>query len=430
MREIEGFFVPGLLFGKSELKLTKSDMWLPIIEPSKSSIYQIKIEEIITSIEKELPQIQRIGLLGGIAGLSVFFFYYAQMTGIIKYYRIASRLLSQAVQSLPHLQPDTFSKGLAGVLWSVAHIKHHKSKNMDIPPIPESINGILFDLMMDELSKLNYDPLHGAIGYGTYFLEYEPPDEVSLYLSNLVKGLKKISHKKGKKRYWKTINEIHSIKGVNSGLTHGMAGIVVFLSRLYKTGICKEIVLELLEGAVEYFLYLSDLMKTKAQAFSSFPVWVSNSGELTEGQLALGYGDLSVGLALWHASNALENNVWKEKALDVFSKTITRSTKETNNMKDASLSLGTSGMAHLYNRIYHYTGDERFKEAAHYWLFETLEMGKSLKGVAGYSAWRGESVNRRDKEFGIIEGIAGIGLVLISCISPIEPLWDKCLMVS
>ncbi len=405
-------------------------MWLPIIEPSQLSTFQKKLEEITVSIEEELPRIQRIGLLGGIAGLSVFFFYYARMTGKIKYYDISSQLLSQSIQSLPHLQPDTFSKGYAGILWAYQHLKNHYSIDFTPPLIPKNIHTILTDFMMDELSKLNYDPLHGAIGYGTYFLEYQPSDEVSSYLSNLVKGLKKISHKKGKKRYWETINEIHSLKGVNSGLTHGMAGIVVFLTRLYKTGICKEIVKDLLEGAVEYFLYLHDLMQTKAQSISCFPVWVSSDGQLSSGTLALGFGDLSIALALWHASNVLENNVWKEKAINVFSKSLTRNTKETNVIKDASLSLGTSGMAHIYNRIYHYTGDERFKEAARYWLFETLEMGKNETGVAGYSAWRGESVNRRDKEFGIIEGIAGIGLVLISSISPIEPLWDKCLMVS
>lgn len=69
-----------------------------------------------------------------------------------------------------------------------------------------------------------------------------------------------------------------------------------------------------------------------------------------------------------------------------------------------------------------------FKDVANYWFNETLKMSKFEDGLAGYKVWHTEDgyVN----QMGILEGIAGIGLALLSYYYDMEPTWDECLLLS
>jgi hypothetical protein len=51
-------------------------------------------------------------------------------------------------------------------------------------------------------------------------------------------------------------------------------------------------------------------------------------------------------------------------------------------------------------------------------------------GLAGFKSWRGDE-NSYTNEYGLLEGIAGIGMVMINSLHPeIEPTWDRCLLLS
>jgi hypothetical protein len=69
-----------------------------------------------------------------------------------------------------------------------------------------------------------------------------------------------------------------------------------------------------------------------------------------------------------------------------------------------------------------------FKNAADYWMNETLKMAKFEDGLAGYKVWYGEQgwLN----EYCLLEGIAGIGLALMTYYYEVEPIWDECLLLS
>jgi hypothetical protein len=76
--------------------------------------------------------------------------------------------------------------------------------------------------------------------------------------------------------------------------------------------------------------------------------------------------------------------------------------------------------------MYHNTGHEAFREAALYWLDDCLYKARFSDGLAGYKVWRHSGwITQR----GLLEGIAGIGLVLLAAVSDIEPAWDECLFL-
>ncbi|MCK5168939.1 MAG: hypothetical protein KAQ75_03590, partial [Bacteroidales bacterium] len=137
-----------------------------------------------------------------------------------------------------------------------------------------------------------------------------------------------------------------------------------------------------------------------------------------------------VGIALWQAGKNTNNEEWKNKALEILLHTTKRKDLKENSVIDAGLCHGTAGIAHIYNRMYNNTGRDEFKKAAIYWFEQTLKMAKYDDGLAGYKAWRTPEYGGLQNEYGFLEGIAGIGLALISAVSDIEPKWDECLLLS
>jgi hypothetical protein len=97
---------------------------------------------------------------------------------------------------------------------------------------------------------------------------------------------------------------------------------------------------------------------------------------------------------------------------------------------DASFCHGTAGIAHIYNRMYQSTGGNHYKLAARFWLNETLKMAMHNNGIAGYRYWYPSSEDNYKDEPGLLEGAAGIGLVIMAAISDLEPVWDEALMLS
>jgi hypothetical protein len=65
------------------------------------------------------------------------------------------------------------------------------------------------------------------------------------------------------------------------------------------------------------------------------------------------------------------------------------------------------------------TGKQELAGAAQFWMERTLEMCAQFIEV-GNAAWNGP---------GLLEGAAGIALVLLAGCLPAEPAWDQVLLV-
>ncbi|MCL2040441.1 MAG: hypothetical protein FWG84_00185 [Bacteroidales bacterium] len=69
-----------------------------------------------------------------------------------------------------------------------------------------------------------------------------------------------------------------------------------------------------------------------------------------------------------------------------------------------------------------------FKNAADYWFDQTIKMSIFADGLVGYKTWKGKEgwIN----SYGSLDGIAGIGLALLTYCYEVEPTWDECLLLS
>jgi lantibiotic modifying enzyme len=405
--------------------------WNPLVDETNGKIYMEKLSEISDVLLKNTEKLKdSIGLMGGKAGVALFFFYYAQLTMEEKYVDYAHELITEIFdiinkESCIH----TFAGGLAGVGWMMEHLAQNDFVEADTDEILQDLDPFLHKSMLFDIENGNYDFLHGAVGIGTYFLDRLSKKESKDYLIELVDLLDKISHQKGEgKIAWESVlDHEKGTKGYNLSLSHGIASIIVFLAKMLEKGIFIEKVSHLLNGAVNYLLsYTLDPKKYH----SHFPSWISEENPSSPSRLAWCYGDLGIGMALLQAGRAAGNKEWEEKALNTLLHSTGRRDLKENAVIDVGLCHGAAGIAHIYNRMYHATGRDIFRETALYWLDHTQKMAVYEDGYAGYKAWHTEKYGGWVAEAGLLEGIAGIGLMLISIASDIEPKWDRCLFLS
>jgi len=390
-----------------------------------------RLEEISSCLENDYTTLgKNIGLFGGKTGIALFFFYYSRFTKKESHYDLAIQILSDVVDDVnAGFDAHTLYAGLSGIGWIVEHLAQQKFIEADTPDILKEIDPFVFDAMQGDIQQGNYEFLHGALGTGVYFLNrLETLREDSTgYLIRLVDGLDNISHKEKNSRikWTSTFGYEREKTGFDLGVAHGIPGIIGFLTLAFSHGIHQEKISLLLNGAVSFLL---DQSLDTAIYESHFPSRVGENVIHTASRLGWCYGDPGIGIILWLASQKTGNTDWEKRSIDILEHSARRLDLGSNSVHDACLCHGTAGIAHIFNRMYHYTGIPVFKEQSIYWFDQTLKQARFEDGCAGFKQWYGENqfINKID----FLEGIAGIGLALLSSIAHIEPCWDRCLLLS
>jgi len=387
----------------------------------------IQIEKILREKSSKID----IGnsLMGGKMGVALFFFYYAKLVNKQKQYDLGLELLSSVFEKINEgFSYHTHAGGLAGIGSLIELLLKHDFLEADTNELIGGLDNYLYKLMIHEIKTGNYDFLHGALGIGFYFLKRISNPKSREYLTEFVHELESIATKDEQGTRWiSVLNKENKTQGFNLSLSHGLASIIVFLSKLYKEGIAKEKVHFLLESSVRYLL--NQKLDTSIY-MSNFPSWISETEPSTYSRMAWCYGDLGIGAALWLAGKNVQNEEWKEKAIEILLNTTLRKNDKDTGVLDSGLCHGTAGIAHIYNRMYNFTGRKEFKDSAIYWFNKTLEMAVHKDTLSGYKTFRTEKIGGPYEEFGFLTGIAGIGLAMISAISDIEPSWDEVLLLS
>lgn len=402
--------------------------WEKIIPENKSKEFKDKISELIQIINK--TDIEGFGLFGG-GAKSILYFFYSKVFQIENYSDLALESISSIFEEIQKgFSYHTFAGGLAGIGWMVEFLEQNKYLECNTNEIIGELDEYLYQMMIKELKSVHYDYLHGASGIALYFLSRKSFSKSKQYLSDYIDNLEQFAEADGESYRWvskvfKSPEEKEEV--YNLSLSHGISSLISILSKINSLEINKEKTNKLLKGAVNYLL--SNEQDNK-QYGSYFPNWISKQSSNGTSRLAWCYGDLGICTALWHASQSLKNKAWEEKAIEILKYTSKRRDLAKNSVADAGLCHGTAGMAHIFNRMYHYTNVEELKDAANYWFDKTLKMATHKDTLSGYKVYRTKEAGESYEEFGFLEGISGIALSLIAAISETEPKWDEILLLS
>jgi hypothetical protein len=206
-----------------------------------------------------------------------------------------------------------------------------------------------------------------------------------------------------------------------------LAGPIALLGSVCGAGVEQATARPLLDGAVRWLLAHS----MPSEAGPTFPLWVAPGLEPLPARSAWCYGDPGIAAALLVAARGVGDASWEQSAVELACRAAQRPPAETG-VLDACFCHGSAGLAHVYNRMYQATGEPRLGRAAVYWLERTLDFYR-LARAAGDSWVQGSRDPARQEPWtgiDVVDGAAGVALVLLAATTSVEPTWDRMYLVS
>lgn len=378
-----------------------------------------KLHQIYQHILSDVRE-NDISLYSGSAGVLLFKILYA------RHYQEdldSGDALERIIESNRQPLPYTFCGGKAGIYWLYDYL--HTIDLLDQEDLElllceeETLKAACFHY----LTANNWDILHGATGIAYAFLYTQKRMDEAFFGQFFTLLREKLVVKDHAACLLRNKN-IHSDTGeylVDLGMAHGLAGMLRFCTCSYSAGICRDQARDMADKLICYFMEQINRQKE----YCCFPDTVP--GTSRESRLAWCYGDLGIGFALYQAGRVFEQQETMDMALAVLLHSTGRRSPAVTGIHDAGICHGTAGVAHIYYKMWRYSGLRDFKEAAEYWIQQTLEMDTHQDGIAGYKAFN--PVERSWMNVpGLLEGAAGIGLVLLSYLTE-DCSWDYCLML-
>jgi lantibiotic modifying enzyme len=420
--------------------LSAANCWRPILSgaAAQQSLQAVDaIAESITSVtalhgERD-PSLGR-----GQAGLALLYTWLARTRRMPQADVLARQCLDQAIEAVStQAMNASLYGGFTGVAWAADLV------DPLLDPDAEDRNEAVDDALLRLLSRADrwsapYDLIVGLTGLGVYALQRHPRPSATECLRRVVELLHECARHDEHGLYWWTppqeILDLEDRKQYPSGradlgVAHGMAGAVALLGGICGAGVEQATARSLLEGAVSWLWAHS----VPTEAGPTFPVWVAPACRPSPARCAWCYGDPGIAAALLVAARGVRAASWERAAVALACRAADRPVSETG-VVNANFCHGAAGLAHLYNRMYQATGEPALGRAARYWLERTLAFYR-LAGDAGDAWVQGNwEPGRRERwtwtGIELVEGAAGVALVLLAAATSVEPTWDRMFLVS
>ncbi len=379
----------------------------PVIEKKLHEIAQVIFLHIA---EKRIQDVNLMGLYSGKSGMLLFLSHYLRKYPNKKQEEVYEEYLQEFLDELTgELQVSlTYCSGLAGAFEALKLMNESAVIELDFSEIEDAYNKALWSWVNYCFENQNYDFLHGALGVSMYFRDNPQ------YIENTLRWLEKTAIREGDKLKWISSLGYNKPQGYNICLSHGMSSIIIYLSQVYRSGVLTELNEQLLKGAVNYILSQEIDHDQYGCYFPSQSL--ENGDPVFRSKLAWCYGDLGVAAALWQAGKVTKNNLWSDKALEVYRFSAGRTDLQNAMVNDAGLCHGTASIAMMFAYMYRETSDTQFKNARDYWIAQSLTMSRFPDGLAGYKQYSRDDDKQPtwENSYTLLEGIAGIGCMLLS----------------
>lgn len=410
-------------------------MWKPVITAPKDILrISEKIEEIAALLSLVDRKQTDFSLLNGTIGTAIFLAYYGRYRKSEFHLELAGELITNTIDNLNDAGTLslTYANGVSGVFWGIQHLIHEGFIEADANELFTDVDELIYKEMISQIKAENFDYLHGGLGMMLYLLKRYQPKDIGK-LNDALQALtdKALFGEEKKTAKWVStvIIENTSCEVYNLSLSHGITSIINivarYLSEAKDTANYTQHKL-LLNAAINY---LKEQQNPPESTFL-FPNYIfsKTNQKAPSGRIAWCYGDLGMSIALWKAGDFMKDESLKQYSLYILEHFHKQNAYKLTGVRDGALCHGTVGIAHIYHRLYNYTHIEEFKAMAAKYYADTLDFASHLDGQAGYKATNGS--NGFKDSMGLLEGVSGIGLSLISAISRNEPKWDECLLLS
>jgi len=355
--------------------------WRPLLaaEPDAARVVVARIAEQIAAAPPAIPE-----LANGQAGVAVLFAYLARDEP--RWRATSEGLLEAAGDQLEAAATPSLFHGFPGIGWAGDHVRALLGE----PDL--ELNSELDEVLVDYLGNATaFDLVTGLVGIGVYALERGPAGERCL--GRVIDRLRDAAARE----FWISRDQLPATEHArwptgrwDLGLAHGTPGAVALLARTEAR--------DLVASA------LDQLLVHRRSGEVAFPAFAS-PGEPSSRWVRSGwcYGDAAVALAIARAGRV-------ELAVELARHAARRPLDQTG-VIDATFCHGAAGLAQIFGRLHAVTGDGALGDAARFWLAETLRLAE------------------RTTAPGLLDGAAGIALVLHAATSDHAPDWDRAFLL-
>lgn len=381
-------------------------------------------------------QLKDIGVLAGRSGVALLQFHCAKYFDDDKYSTFGVEIIESCLELINngYIIP-TYCNGIAGFGWVIQHLKNMDFIDLDVDALLKPFDTYLYENMNTCFDSNVYDFLHGALGYGFYFLKRYTSEKTSQKLrgqyreklNNLLNRLENLALSEGKCFKWESIlNLSRGNIGYNLSLSHGMSSIIYFLNKLYQNGIQPLKTSRLIAGAIQYIIKFE---RKNSDGLSLFPSWIEEKSPLEyNSRVAWCYGDIGIGKAFQWSGQILGEQAFVQKAKDIWVHASKRRTFGETRVEDAAFCHGSFGLTHFFNQIKLEHQLNELDESVDFWINDGLIRRTSTENQP-YNQWNAIT-QKFDFNLSLLEGISGIGLCLMDWARGQKSEWDECVMMN
>jgi len=248
-----------------------------------------------------------------------------------------------------------------------------------------------------ELRKDNFDYLHGAFGvlYALIRARNIKKEKIAEIVDLVLESSKKHA-------LFPTLYLPGEKNDLNLHLAHGISAYIIVLIELFKVSRDNEV-------AVLIDIHCRILKDNfRKDSFACFPL--VDNGTSYKVRNAWCYGDIGIGIALFKASQILNNNNYFEIAKYTWEKTCERRSKRTIRIYDSPLCHGIFGNVLMYNKINNYLEGNDIIQNTITWYLEKIKWYHRRYGDA-FLKYQGP--DGLDYQRTYLTGVSGIGLACL-----------------
>ncbi|WP_216831389.1 lanthionine synthetase C family protein [Alkalihalobacterium elongatum] len=285
----------------------------------------------------------------------------------------------------------------------------------------------------------DYDVVEGLTGIANYLFLIRNDNTSELFIRKILDYLVTLSSYKDYNNYkipnWHILNE-HLFsdheKGIfkdgilNVGLSHGIAGPLIILSKAYNRGLIVEGHLEAINRIVGDILRLKNHNSNNWGGMININNYIDTNMIINEpSRSAWCYGTPGTAFALLCAAEALNDlellGLAKQAMLDLIGK--------EEGLFSPTFCHGYAGITYIYKRFYEKTLDIRFLEESHRLKEKTLEYFNEANSFGFLDIELKDNNLLKLNSIGILQGITGVLLPLLSFEENSPSTWSAAFLL-
>jgi lantibiotic modifying enzyme len=377
----------------------------------------------------------------GDAGLAVLYGYLDRCFPTDNWDRVAHKAVQRVTRSMnSSANPSIgFFGGLSGVAFVTWYLSREETRyNRARAAIEDALlakavrsAGVL--RTKTGMAVEEYDLVSGLSGVAAYLLCRCTDNKAHGALVSILESLVEIIEHEGTRPAWYTPAELISAKdmhgkypqgNLNCGLAHGLPGILSVLALALR----QDLKVPGLHSAIKRSAHWLNAQRMPDRWGGSWPpaVPVGESSARFRAPLAWCYGNPGVARSLWLAGTAINDSCLCETAVEAIC-AISRRPRPEQGITSPTFCHGVAGLLQISMRFASETGVPELSQLADAFL-QKLQECFSEDSLFGYRAYDSESglVDRA----GLLDGAAGVALVLLAAASDQEPSWDRIFLLS